>query len=54
MVVTVQDMDRMTPAERADAVAAATVTSWDEVPEPLRSQVLAQAVEFGRQRRSRN
>ncbi len=41
------DMAQMTPQERADVVAAATCHSWDEVPEPFRSEVLATARELG-------
>ena len=40
--ISAADMDRMTPNERADAVIAATCHSWDEVPEPFRSKVLAE------------
>ena len=41
------DMARMTPQERASVVDAATCHSWDEVPEPFRSEVLATARELG-------
>ena len=41
------DMARMSPQERADAVDAATCHSWDEVPEPFRSEVMATARELG-------
>ena len=46
--VSAADMDRMTPNERADAVIAATCRSWDEVPEPFRSKVLAEIDEMAR------
>ena len=52
-IITAAEMDKMTPQERADAVAAATTRSWDEVPEPFRSEVLATATELGQQRRQR-
>ena len=41
-------MDRMTPQERADAVNASICTTWDEVPEPFRSKVLARAEELAK------
>lgn len=42
-IVTAADMDTMTPQERADAVDASTIRSWDEVPEPFKSRVLETA-----------
>ena len=51
-IVTPAEMDKMTPQERADAVAAAKKRSWD-VPEPFRSEELATATELGQQRRQR-
>jgi len=50
-VVTAAEMDKLSPQQRADAVAAATAHSWDEVPEPFRSEVLATARTLGEQRR---
>ena len=47
------EMAAMTPQARADAVDAATVRSWDEVPEPFRSEVLSTALALGAQRRNR-
>ena len=44
-------MDKMTPQERADAVTAGTVTSWDDVPEPFRTEVLAEATRLGQRHR---
>lgn len=52
-IITAADMDKMTPQQRADAVIAGTVTSWDDVPEPFRSEVLAEARRLGDQRRQR-
>ena len=44
--ISAADMDRMTPNERADAVNASICHTWDEVPEPFRSKVLARAQEL--------
>ena len=46
--ISAADMDRMTPNERADAVNASICHSWDEVPEPFRSRVLARAQELAK------
>ena len=51
-VITADEMDKMTPQERADAVDSAMVRSWDDVPEPFRSEVLATARTLGQQRRN--
>ena len=42
----VDEMAGMTPAQRAAVIDAATCHSWDEVPEPLRSEVLSTAREL--------
>ena len=47
------EMDAMSPQARADAIDAATGRSWDDVPEPFRSEVLALATTLGQQRRQR-
>ena len=52
MVITAAEMDRMTPQQRADAVAAGVVTSWADLPEPFRSEVLAEARRLGEERRA--
>ncbi len=52
-LITAAQMDKMTPQERADAVESATIHSWDDVPEPFRSEVLATAKELGERLRSR-
>ena len=52
-LVSAADMDAMTPQERADAVNASTVLSWDDVPEPFRTEVQAAARLLGEQRRAR-
>ena len=44
--ISAADMDRMTPNERAEAVNASICHSWDEVPEPFRTQVLETAREL--------
>lgn len=49
--ITAAKMAAMTPQQRADAVEAARAKSWDDVPEPFRSEVRATAVELGEQRR---
>ena len=49
-VITAAEMDLMTPQERADAVDAATCTTWDEVPDPFRSKVLAEIDEMAKRR----
>ncbi len=52
-LITAAEMDKMTPQERADAVDSATIRSWDDVPEPFRSEVLATAKRLGERLRSR-
>ena len=52
-IVTPAEVERMTPHERADAVAAGRAGSWDDVPEPFRSDVLAEALHLGEQRQRR-
>jgi hypothetical protein len=46
-------MDKMTPQERADAVDAAIVRSWDEVDPPFKDRVLERAKELAVQLRTR-
>jgi hypothetical protein len=46
--ISAADMDRMTPNERAAAVSGSICRTWDEVPEPFRSKVLARAEELAR------
>ncbi len=46
--ISAADMDRMTPQERADAVNASILQSWDEVPEPFRSKVFAEIDELAK------
>ena len=47
------EMAAMSPQARADAVEAAIARSWDEVPEPFRSEVMGLATTLGEQRRQR-
>ena len=50
-IITAADMDMMTPQERADAVDAATVRSWDEVDPAFRDAALAEARRLNAERR---
>ena len=52
-IITAAEMDKMTPQERMDAIVAGAAHSWDEVPEPFRSEVLATARLLSEQRRQR-
>ena len=52
--ISAADMDRMTPNERADAVNASICRTWDEVPEPFRSKVLAEIDEMAKRFRQRD
>jgi hypothetical protein len=52
-IVTAAEMDRMTPQERADAVDASIIRSWDDVSPEFRAEVEATAKMLGEQRRAR-
>lgn len=52
-IIRAADMDRMTPQERADAVDASEVRSWDEVPEAVKARVFETARRLGDKRRQR-
>jgi ActR/RegA family two-component response regulator len=52
-IITAAEMDRMTPQERADAVDASEVRSWDEVPESVKARVSETARRLGEKRRQR-
>ena len=54
VIATAAQMALMSPQERADAVAEATVRSWNEVPESFKSEVLETARVLGAQRRHRD
>jgi hypothetical protein len=47
-VITAAEMDKMTPQERADAVDASLVHSWDEVDPPFRDRVMQRAQELAK------
>jgi hypothetical protein len=47
-IVTAAEMDRMTPQERADAVDASIVRSWDELSPGFRSRIVRRAEEIVR------
>lgn len=40
-LITAEDMDAMTPDERAEAFDRSIVTSWDDVPADFRAKVRA-------------
>ena len=42
-IITAAEMDTMTPQERADAVDAGIVRSWDDVTPEFRDRVLVRA-----------
>ncbi len=42
-IITAAAMDRMTPQERADAVDASIIRSWDDVSESFRAEIFATA-----------
>lgn len=48
-IITAAEMDKMTPQERADAIDARSVRSWDEVPQEFKESVFARARELGAQ-----
>lgn len=49
--MTAAEMDRMTPQQRADAVDASVVRSWDDVDPEFRERVLETARMLDAQRR---
>ena len=51
--ISAADMDKMTPQERADAVDASEVKSWDEVPPAVKARVFETARRLGDKRRLR-
>jgi hypothetical protein len=50
--ISAAEMDKMSPQQRADAVEAGRATSWDDVSEAFKAEVLATASELGAQRRA--
>ena len=53
-IITAADMDKMTPQERADAVDAATIRSWDDVDPDFREAAMAEARRLNAELRRRN
>jgi hypothetical protein len=51
--ITAAELEQMSPHERADAVRAGRVTSWDDVTDAFKAEVLATASELGERRRRR-
>ena len=45
-IITADEMDKMTPQERADAIDAGIIRSWDEVDPAFREQILTRAPEI--------
>jgi len=52
-IVTAADLEALTAQERNELVDASVVLSWDDVPEPFRSEIQAMARHLGDQRRTR-
>ena len=52
-VLRVEEFDRMTPQERADAVVGGIARSWDEVSPELMARLEARALEIERARNPR-
>lgn len=48
-VISAQELDQMTPDQRAELVRASIVTDWDEVPADFRASVEATAAELAEQ-----
>lgn len=44
-IVTVNDMDEMTPQQRADVIDAGVIRSWDDVEPEFRERVLGRVAE---------
>ena len=51
--ITATELEHMSPQERADAVRSGRVTSWDDVTDAFKAEVLATASELGERRRRR-
>ncbi len=51
-VITADEMDRMSPEERAAAVRAGTILSLDELPENFRNRIIERARVLNEQFRS--
>ena len=53
-IITAADMDLMTPADRAAAVEAGTVTSLDDLPNAVRIRIEAKAADLRQRLRTGN
>jgi hypothetical protein len=51
-IITASELEQMSPQERADAVHAGRVASWDGVSDAFKAEILATASELGERRRS--
>ena len=52
-IITAAEMDKMTPQERADAVDAGIVRSWDDVTPEFRDRVFARAKQLADELKAR-
>ena len=50
-VITAEELERMTPNERAEAIRRSTVASLDDVSDEFRTRIEATAARLGEQRR---
>jgi hypothetical protein len=50
LVITADEMARLSPQQRADAIEKAALRSWEEVPEPFKTEVFETAAVLGAQR----
>ena len=53
-IITAADMDKMTAQERADAIDASTIRSWDDVDPSFRDAILAEGRRLNAELRRRN
>ena len=51
-IITASELEQMSPQDRADAVHAGRVASWDGVSDEFKAEILATASELGERRRS--
>lgn len=50
-VITAEELERMTPNERAEVIRRSTVASLDDVSDEFRARIEATAARLGEQRR---
>lgn len=50
-VITAEELERMTPNERAEVIRQSTVASLDDVSDEFRARIEATAARLGEQRR---